>query len=142
MSDAKSRILYVDDKDCCQMIELMLNVEEPDYEFVGASSADEALNLIEKGKFNLFVLEYFLPGTSGIELCRRIRQADRETPILFYSGMARLADRDVAIAAGATEYLVKPNDLDKLIRTMKSLLNKNLLFSESENAHKVYQDIY
>lgn len=144
MSDANPRILYVDDKDCCQMIGFMLNVTKPDYELVGAANFDEALDLMEKEKFDLFVLECLLPGTSGIELCRRIRKVDWETPILFYTGMARPADRNVAMAAGATEYLVKPNDLDKVIETMISLVNESPSISkpEPESLRKVYQGIY
>lgn len=142
MSDSKPRILYVDDKDCCQMIGFMLNVAEPDYELVGAVSSDEAVDLMEKKKFDLYVLESLLPGTSGIELCRRIRKADKDTPILFYTGMARPADRDAAMAAGATEYLVKPNDLDKIIGMMIRLVNKSSPVSEPENGRKVYQGIY
>ncbi|MBA3631350.1 MAG: response regulator [Acidobacteria bacterium] len=144
MPVSNPRILYVDDKDCCQMVGLMLNIAEPGYELVVVASADEAMNLMADGKFNLYVLECLLPGTSGIELCRRIRKADQNTPILFYTGMARPADRSVAMAAGATEYLVKPNDLDKIIGTITRLLNKSSSISKPESAsgRRVYQGIY
>ncbi len=58
-------------------------------------------------------------------LCRHIRQMDKTTPILFFSAMARPADQNVAIAAGASEYLVKPDDLDRLPGMVKSLLDLN-----------------
>ncbi len=142
MSAANPRILYVDDKDCCQMIGVMLSVAEPDYELVGAVNSDEAVKLMEKEKVDLYVLEFLLPGESGIELCRRIRRVDKNTPILFYTGMVRPADRDTAMAAGATEYLIKPNDLDKLIETISKLVDKSLSISASEPTKKIYQGIY
>lgn len=107
------------------MIVLMLGNAKPAYEVLGAATADAAADIISQEKFDLYVLEYILPGISGIELCRRIRQTDSETPILFFSGMARPVDRAAAMAAGATEYLVKPNDLDNLVETMARLLKEN-----------------
>lgn len=125
MFAANPRILYVDDKDCYQMIDLMLNLVAPGYEFVGVTTAEKAISIMAKEKFDLYVLEYQMAGTSGIELRRHIRRSDSKTPILFFTGMARAADRNVAIAAGATEYFVKPNDLDRVVETIGRLLNKN-----------------
>lgn len=136
------RILYVDNKDNFQMMELMLSLAEPDYELIGAASAEEAAYFMGKEKFDLYVLEYLLPGTSGIELCRQIRHADPHTPILFYSGMARPADRGAAMAEGATEYLIKPNDLDKVIGIIIGLVNKNSSFPEPARRREVYQGIF
>ena len=125
MLPAKPRILCVDDEDCREMLDLMLNLAKPVYEFVGADSAEKALQMIEDEKFDLYLFEYRLPETSGIELCRQIRKIDAETPILFFTGMARPVDRALAMAAGATEYLVKPNDLDRLAETIERLLHKS-----------------
>lgn len=124
MLSSNPRILYVDDKDCYQMIDLMLSLAAPGYEFVGVTSAEKAINIMAKEKFDLYVLEYQIAGTSGIELCRHIRRSDSKTPILFFTGMARVADRNVAKAAGATEYFVKPNDLEQIVETIARLLNK------------------
>ncbi len=133
MSPSHPRILYVDDKDCYQMIDLMLSLVVPSYEFVGVTTAEKAINIMAKEKFDLYVLEYQMAGTSGIELCRHIRRSDSKTPILFFTGMARAADRNVALAAGATEYFVKPNDLDRVVETMARLLNKNSLICRTKH---------
>ncbi len=130
MLPTNTRILCVDEKDCCQMLDFMLNISKPVFEFVGADSAEKALKLAENEKFDIYLLEYCLPEMSGIELCRRIRKTDADTPILFFSGMARPADRDEAMAAGATEYLIKPNDLDKFVETVERLLHKGLIVSK------------
>lgn len=130
MLPANPRILCVDEKDSCEMFDLMLNLAEPVYEFVGTTSAEKALNIMANEKFDLYLLECRLAEMSGIELCRKIRKNDAETPILFFTGMARPADRNVAMAAGATEYLVKPNDIDRFAETIERLLHKNSTVSE------------
>lgn len=125
MLSAKPRILCVDEEECCEMLDLMLKLAGFVYEFVGAASTEKALKMMADKKFDLYILEYRLSDISGIELCRQIRKIDSETPILFFTGMARPADRVTAIAAGATEYLIKPNDLDRFAETIERLLYKS-----------------
>jgi len=121
------RILYIDDdKDSCEMIGLMLNLADDSYEIMTASTAGKALTLIESQPFDLYILDHRLPVMTGVELCRQLRENNSQTPIIFYSAMAREIDRREAMAAGATEYLVKPNDLDKFTETVKRLLNDTL----------------
>lgn len=125
------RILYVDDDpDSCQVIGLMLYLDDERYAITAVSSAAEALALIEKQAFDLFILDYVLPEMSGADLCREIRRTDTRTPVMFYSGMAREIDRQAALAAGADEYLVNPNDLDLLCLTVKSLLDESRMRRE------------
>ncbi len=119
------RILYVDSKDCCEMIGLLLYQEVPELELIGISTTKNALRILDYEKFDLFVFEYELPEISGLELCQRIRKTDSETPIVFFTGMALEIHRQIAFQNGVTEYLVKPNDLDKLISTIKTLRKKH-----------------
>ena len=70
----------------------------------------EALELIARGRFDLYLLDNWLPGGSGVELCREIRRSDPSTPIVFYSGAGLDFEREEALAAGAQAYLVKPGD--------------------------------
>ena len=142
MFPKKPRILCVDDEDNCEMLELMLQLAGYDYDFVGVSSTDDALKKIAKEKFDLYILEYRLPDIAGIELCRQIRQTDSETPIMFFSGMARPSDRDKAMGAGATEYLIKPNDLDRFGETIERLLRQSPSISQSAITDEVRQGAY
>jgi len=134
MLSPNPRILYVDDnKDSCEMISLMLHLADDSYQ-VSTVSTQQSLALIESQSVDLYILDYALPEMTGIELCRRIRQTGSQTPVLFYSAMARETDRNEAIAAGATEYLVKPNDLDKLTETIKRLLDESSTISKGESS--------
>jgi DNA-binding response OmpR family regulator len=83
----------------------------------------------------LFILEHQLREMSGVELCRRIRQTDKKTPILFFSGRTRLMVGEVSIAAGATEYLVRPIGEDHLIDTIRRLL-RDRIYSGGESKNQ------
>jgi two-component system phosphate regulon response regulator PhoB len=120
------RILCVDDDfDSLELIRFMLSREKENYKVMTAASIDEAKRLISKESFDLYILDYCLPLTSGIQLCRQIRENDKTTPVLFYSAMGRQVDREIALKAGANEYLTKPNDFEELPKTVFNLLNND-----------------
>lgn len=123
---SSSRILIVDDdKDSCELLAVMLCQAHAQYIITSAETTEKALDLLSNQAFDLYILDYWLPVLTGIELCRKIRRTDKQTPIMFYTAMARAVDRDEAVASGANEYLVNPNDMDKLIETVERLLYEN-----------------
>lgn len=63
-----------------------------------------------------------MPGGSGIELCKKLREFDATTPIIFYSGAAYESDKREAFASGAQAYLTKPTDTKTLIETVARLI--------------------
>jgi len=122
MQPLDRRILLVDDDgETCAAMAVML--EPSGYEVVPACTLAEALSLAESGFFDLYLLDQKFPEGSGLELCRRIRQFDAETPILFYSALGRSVDKQMAMAAGAQGYLKKPASLDVLEVTISHLID-------------------
>ncbi|MCU1290100.1 MAG: response regulator with CheY-like receiver domain and winged-helix DNA-binding domain [Acidobacteria bacterium] len=122
------RILCVDDdKDTCELISWMLRQDDYSCAVKFAYSAAEALNYLEQESFDLYILDNRLPDMTGIDLCSRIRQSDKQSPIMFFSALARDVDRKMAILSGASDYLVKPNDLDRFSETVRQLLNQSKL---------------
>ena len=131
----KPRILYVDDdRDACELISLMLHLEVPGCEVTAVSTAYKALTIIKDEPIALFILDYILPEMTGVELCRLIRRTDAQTPILFYSAMVRAVDREAAMTAGATEYLIKPDDLNGFTATVRRLLQESPSMSKSASS--------
>ena len=121
------RILIVDDnKDSCEIMSLILMHSNESYIVTLAHSAREAQDLIEKNDFDLFVLDNRLPDSSGTQLCEWIRQRDKETSVIFYSGLSGEIFQKEAEKAGADEYLVKPDDLDDLADVVYNNLNECL----------------
>jgi CheY-like chemotaxis protein len=122
MSLQKHILCVDDDKDSCELITFMLKSASDDFEISAVNSSTEAVRLIREKSFDLYILDYRLPGMSGIELCQLIRETDAETPIIFFSAMAFDKDRKTAIEAGANAYLVKPNDVGIFTETVEKLL--------------------
>ncbi|HEX8889097.1 MAG TPA: response regulator [Pyrinomonadaceae bacterium] len=121
MHPHKKQILCVEDDDeTCLLIANLLGLINCDVMTV--QSVKEALQKIKDEKFDLYLLDNWLPGGSGIELCRKIRETDTRTPIVFYSGAAYDTDKQEAMAAGAQLYLVKPTDISLLVSSIRELL--------------------
>lgn len=124
MNPRQKRVLCVeDDADTCYMLSSLLGLIN--CEVTTAGSVADAWSKIRERKIDLYVLDNWLPGGSGVELCRGIRKIDAVTPILFYSGAAYDSDRQQAMAAGAQDYLVKPADIGRLVAAVRRLLQSN-----------------
>jgi DNA-binding response OmpR family regulator len=116
------RILCVeDDQDTRAMISSLLGLIG--CEVITSESVPEALSQIKDGNFDLYLLDNWLPGGSGLELCKGIRAADSSIPIIFYSGGAYQSDKEAALNAGAQAYLIKPNDTGKLVEAVRTHLD-------------------
>ena len=115
-SNARLRALCVDaSEDCRDMLSTALSFWR--IEARAVATAKEALSLIQAESFDLYLLDARLPDLSGFELCRRMRDFDPHTPILFFSGAPFEADKKRGMAAGANDYVTKPN-MDVLLRTI------------------------
>jgi CheY-like chemotaxis protein len=120
MPQPKCRVLCIDDhEDTSEMLQLLLAQE--DYEVAIAVTIEEALRLATASAFDLYVLDRRLPDGSGLELCSRLCEVTPDVPCIFYSGDAYDIHRAQAIAAGAEDFIAKP-DIDALIESVHKLL--------------------
>jgi two-component system OmpR family response regulator len=119
MLSPRLRVLCADGS---EDVRLMLSVllGRQGIELRTASTAAEALGLARAERFDLVMLDDIFPDGDGWELCRRIREFDRETPILFFSGAGYEADRLRGLAAGAQGYIVKP-EVGGLVEAIRRL---------------------
>jgi DNA-binding response OmpR family regulator len=121
MSQVKCRVLCIDDhEDTSEMLKLLLSHE--DYEVVTAVSCEAAITLATSQEFDLYVLDRHLPDGSGLDLCKNLGKATPGVPCIFYSGDAYDIHRSEALAAGANDYVAKP-DIDGLIESVRQLLS-------------------
>ena len=121
-TNSSKKILCIeDDKDTCEMLSFLLSA----YDFTFVHNPEEAFPLIEKEKFDLYILDNWLPGVSGVELCRKIRALNPDVPIIFTSAISSKADIQAAFNAGANKYLVKPCEPEELQKIVKDLIYKN-----------------
>ena len=118
------RVLYIEDhEDTRELVTLVL--EKRSIEVVSGSTIERGVALAGSQQFDLYLLDSWLPDGSGLDLCRRIREFDKATPILFYSAAAYEIDRDLAIRCGAQAYLVKPSQPSELCNLVTSLIESH-----------------
>jgi DNA-binding response OmpR family regulator len=123
MKSSRARILHAeDDEDNRDLIAFVLT--HHNCEWVGAATHEEALRLAKEGGFNLFLLDSRLPDLSGLDLCKRIREFDSQTPILFYSAAATEKDKHAAMTSGAQGYVTKPADPGDLMTEVFRLMRE------------------
>jgi DNA-binding response OmpR family regulator len=134
MTEAKVSILCVEDnRDSREMIATLLRQANQNYHVTAVETAAEALALTGKTAFDLYILDIWLPGMDGVDLCRRLRERGVTKPIMFFSAMGvQTKDRDYVLAAGADEFLVKSIDLDRFTETVERLLNGNANAAEGK----------
>src|ERR1700730_356172 len=121
LSTPRPRVLCVDDdEDSRVMLITLLRRELIEAKAVG--TAIQAMSSIQTEPFDLYLLDSRLPDLDGFDLCRRIRDLDPETPILFFSGAAYEADKKRGIEAGADDYVTKP-DVDGLVGSITQLVS-------------------
>lgn len=107
-------------EDICRLLAELLG--EQGHEVVPASSLRECLTLARGQHFDLYMLDDdYIDGT-GIELCRELRAATPQTPILFFSAQAFPRDRQRAMEAGAHGFFVKPGDIFEIVQAVNSIL--------------------
>jgi DNA-binding response OmpR family regulator len=122
LSSSVGSILYVeDDEDTRELVIYLLT--RSNYKVVPAEDYDDALLLARANQFDLYLIDNWMSGGSGVDLCKKLREFNPWTPILFYSGGAYERDRQQAFAAGAQGYLVKPVDNDELIEEVSRIIS-------------------
>lgn len=121
MADSRGRILCAeDDADTRELIAVTLTLAG--FEVVCTEDTDQAIDLAKSQVFDLYLVDNWMPGSSGIELTTKLREFDLKTPILFYSAAAYQADKDAARLSGAQGYLVKPASGDDLVAEVVRLI--------------------
>jgi DNA-binding response OmpR family regulator len=123
MTSLAGQILYTeDDADTRELVSYVL--ARNNYRVMLAENNDSALLLARSNQFDLYMIDNWMPGGSGIDLCKKLREFDSHTPILFYSGAAHDKDKQEAFSSGAQGYLTKPVDNDELIEEVFRLIGE------------------
>lgn len=119
------RILIVEDDESIGEL-LRYNLEAAGFEVQLSLRGDEAALLVEERPPDLLVLDWMLPGLSGIELCRRLRAKTRFTtvPIIMLTARGEEGDRIRGLSTGADDYIVKPFSVAELVARVKAALRR------------------
>lgn len=97
------------------------------YEVITASNGSEAWEQIVSEKPDLVILDRQMPGMTGLEVCKKIRDTEelRSTPVIFLTGQDSKSEIMEGYSEGASEYLTKPFNMNELIETVAITLSKS-----------------
>lgn len=151
MADLQPSVLIVEDEPAQREV-LAYNLECEGFRVIKAADGNEALLLIEEEQPDLILLDWMLPGTSGIEICRQIksRPAFRMTPVIMLSARSEEVDKVRGLEIGADDYVSKPYSIVELLARVKAQLRRSrpatmgerLVFGDvmlDSETHKVFR---
>ena len=115
-------ILLVEDDPSLRMLTARA-LQENGFLVRPASAAPEMWLALDQGPVDLVLLDIMLPGTSGIDLCRALRQKS-DVPIIFMSARASETDRVVGLELGADDYIAKPFGTRELVARVRAVLRR------------------
>lgn len=104
---------------------LTQGLEEEGYVVETALNGDDALRQFQDATFDLAILDWMLPGKSGLELLHSLREEGNQTPVLLLTARDSIDDRVEGLDAGADDYLVKPFAFDELLARLRALLRRS-----------------
>ena len=122
----QKRILIIEDEESIRDM-VAFALRKADMQSVHAADASAALLAIAESIPDLILLDWMLPGTSGMELARRLRKDDiaREIPIIMLTARGEETDRVAGLDAGVDDYVVKPFSTRELIARIKAVLRRS-----------------
>ena len=129
------RILVVDDDaPSVKMISFLLR--EEGYEVSCTDSGVAALELVERERPDLVILDVMMPHMDGFEVCRRIRQK-LDVPIIFLSAKGETVDKVMGLQLGADDYLAKPFEPAELLARVKAVMRRAEVFAAEDTQSRL-----
>jgi DNA-binding response OmpR family regulator len=122
MTDER-RILLVEDELGLRMT-LSDRLRSEGYQVETAANGDDGLRTASKGGFDALILDVMLPGRSGFDICRDLRQQGDLTPILMLTARGQTLDKVTGLKLGADDYLTKPFETLELLARIEALLRR------------------
>lgn len=131
MGKDKIKVLLVEDELTLAMI-IKDTLEESDFIIHTAADGEEGLRLFFELSPDVVVADVMMPRMDGFEMVRRIRQTDKQTPVLFLTARSAISDVVEGFELGANDYLKKPFGMQELIVRIKALVGKAFTFTEAK----------
>lgn len=125
MTTHHPKVLLVEDEPAQREV-LSYNLKSEGFDVVTAADGDEAMLLVAEEAPDIIVLDWMLPGISGIEICRRLKSKPetRAIPVLMLSARSEEVDRVRGLETGADDYVVKPYSVLELMARVRAQLRR------------------
>lgn len=118
-------------------------LEEQGYLVTIESDGEQALKTFKDQDFHLVILDIMMPGLNGIAVCKALRHADKNLPILMLTALGTIDDKVTGLNSGADDYLVKPFHFKELLARIEALLRRQhgIIGSSAEDHILSFDDI-
>lgn len=117
-----SILLVEDDPDMTKLLTLHFNRQL--FHLTSCSNGEQALDKISNESFDLIMLDVTLPDTNGMDLCKKFRESNVETPIMMLTSRSEETDKVLALELGANDYVTKPFGIFELTERIQALLRR------------------
>ncbi len=117
------RVLVVDDEESIRKL-VEYNLAQAGFEVIVAENGYDVLGIIAQQRVDLLVLDLMLPGISGLELCKKLRQEQVKTPIIMLTARGEEIDRVLGLEMGADDYVTKPFSPRELVARVRAVLRR------------------
>ncbi|MBG9790552.1 response regulator transcription factor [Brevibacillus laterosporus] len=128
------RVLIVDDEKEIRDL-LRKYLERELYQVDVAVNGEEALQMFEKNKYSLMVLDVMMPKVDGIEVCRRLRNKTN-IPILMLTAKDHEIDKILGLGIGADDYITKPFSINEVVARVKAIMRRFLILGSDSSSHE------
>ena len=134
-----SRILIVEDEESFSD-PLSYLLEKEGFEVTVAADGNEALSVFERDSADLILLDLMLPGMSGTEVCRQVRQRSN-VPVIMLTAKDSEIDKVVGLELGADDYVTKPFSLEEVVARIRAVLRRTQSLQDEVGAALVVADL-
>ena len=132
-----TKIMIVEDEDSIRKF-VRVNLEMENYVVAEAESGEKAIELYDSFKPDIVLLDIMLPGIDGFQVCRYLRQDERELGIIMLTAKNQDIDKIQGLEAGSDDYISKPFNPKELVLRIKSL-ERRLKSTESDSALNIIE---
>lgn len=115
-------LIIEDDRDIVHL--LKVHLQDIGYEVNAVYDGTSGLKEANANSYDLIILDLMLPGTDGMEICRRLRNSSSYTPILMLTSKSSEMDRILGLETGADDYVTKPFSIGELTARVKALFRR------------------
>lgn len=117
------RILLAEDEEILRML-VVDTLEEEDFQVDEATDGQEAVDLFQKNKYDLLILDYMMPIMTGLEVIEKVRTVNQTIKILMLSAKSQQYEQEKVLAAGADYFMAKPFSPMQLLEKVEEILDE------------------
>jgi len=110
---------------------LRKNFLEEGHHAIIAKNGEEALNLADKIKFDVILLDWKMPKLSGLEACKKLRLLNIKTPVILLTALTQISNKVEALDSGADDYITKPFSFEELLARINAVVRRYNLSTDS-----------